>query len=58
MAKKTIKFILSDETDLQFQSALKQWKENFPDYTVVNLEREEVAENGTPIAYAIITLEV
>ena len=58
MAQREIVFVLSKETDAEFQEALKRLREDFSDWRVCGLARREETKNNQRIPVAVITIEL
>ncbi len=58
MDTRTIKFVLSDESDRSFQEALERRDEVFGDWAVVDVRREtDTADNGVEVAVGVIVVQ-
>ena len=56
--RRTLKFVVSQETDPRFQNALKRLNDDFGNWKIVSLDRVEEDQNGIKVAVCVITVEL
>lgn len=58
MAEREIIFILSRETDVELQNALRRLAEDFPGWEVCRIARREEVRNNQRIPVGVITVRL
>jgi hypothetical protein len=56
--RRTIQFVVSNETDTRFQEALKRLHEDFGNWKIAGLSRAEEDQNGIKVPVCVITVEL
>jgi hypothetical protein len=57
MPQREIVFILSQETDAEFQGALARLQSDFPGWSVCGISRREEVRNGKSVPLGVITVQ-
>ncbi len=58
MPKDEIKFVLSTQTDTNFQKALQVLQTQFPAWKVTGVRRDVVNESGVAVAVGVIEIAI
>jgi hypothetical protein len=56
--RRTLEFVVSQETDPGFQQALKRLHDDFGNWKIVSLTRVEQNQNGIKVPVCVITVEL
>jgi hypothetical protein len=57
MSTQTVRFVLSPETDANYQQALQQLNHFAAGYDIAELSRDVRIQDGRKVAFAVITLK-
>ncbi len=53
-----VRFVLSNETDVEFRAALAKLEKDFPGWQIEGLAREEVTKGSTKVPVGVIKLKL